>query len=265
MSIFQAFLITLIVWILSVIELWFGYAMVYVPLVLGPVVGLVLGDLQAGCIAGATLQLVFLGVMTIGAALPQDAALGTVIATAFAITSGKSIEAALPLAVPIAILGSFISVCIWTINSFFNPYIKRLCEKAEDKKITGTLYFLSTVPPLLRMIVLFLALAFGTQFAQPLVEAIPEVIMSGMEYGCDLMPAVGIGLLMTIMWKKETAVWFFLGVILVVYFNVPILAVACVGVIAAVIMVSLERDKTKGAALAAQPVSRSAEEELFND
>lgn len=265
MTIFQALIITLIVWLLSVIELWYGYAMVYVPLVLGPVVGGVLGDIRTGCICGATLQSVFLGVMTIGAALPQDAQFGTVLATAFAITSGQSIEAVLPLAVPLAIIGSFISVCIWTINSFFNVYTQKLCEQAEDKKITGLLYFLSTVPPLIRMIILFVALAYGTQFSQQLVSSIPEVIMSGLEFGCDLMPAIGIGMLMTMMWDNKTAVWFFAGVVLVVYFNASIMAVACVGTIIAVVRVIYEKSRISGTAAKQSEKSLANGEELFND
>lgn len=261
MSITQALIITLIVWALSVIELWFGYAMVYVPLVLGPVVGLVLGDLRTGCIMGATLQLVFLGVMTIGAALPQDAALGTVIGTAFAITSGQNMEVALTFAIPIAILGSFISILIWTVNSFFNPYIAKLCERGEDKKITGVLYFLSTVPPLLRMIVLFVALAYGTSFAQRLIEIVPEVVVNGLDFGGGLMPAVGIALLMKMMWTKRSAVFFFLGVLLVIYFNVPMIAVACIGVVLAIIMLIQQKSNASSAAATAQ----NTQEDLFND
>ena len=105
MNIGIALLITLVVWVITWAEAWFAYPMVNTPLVLCPVVGLILGDLQAGVIAGATLQLIFLGVMQIGGTLPADASLGAVIGTAFSITMGQDVETALTFAVPIAVLG----------------------------------------------------------------------------------------------------------------------------------------------------------------
>ena len=42
------------------------------PLVLGPLVGLVLGDLQQGVIIGASLELIFMGNIKVGAAIPPD-------------------------------------------------------------------------------------------------------------------------------------------------------------------------------------------------
>ena len=57
------------------------------PLVMSCLVGLVLGDLQKGLVVGVALELIFLGVVNIGAAAPPDMVLGSVIATAFAILS----------------------------------------------------------------------------------------------------------------------------------------------------------------------------------
>ena len=74
------------------------------------------------------------------------------------------------------------------------------------------------------------------------------------------MPAVGFALLLRMMWSGKMAVYFFLGVVLVSFFNVSIIAVACVGIILAVIIVMNE----KKAAPALQAAS-NVEEELFND
>lgn len=40
------------------------------PIVTGVLIGLVMGDLQTGIIVGATLEMVFIGSVTIGAAVP---------------------------------------------------------------------------------------------------------------------------------------------------------------------------------------------------
>ena len=260
MNIGIALLITLVVWVITWAEAWFAYPMVNTPLVLCPVVGLILGDLQAGVIAGATLQLIFLGVMQIGGTLPADASLGAVIGTAFSITMGQDVETALTFAVPIAVLGSTLTLLKYIINGLVNPYVEKLCEKGDVKGIEMVHILVSFLPDLPKMLVLFAALAFGTGFAQGLIDAIPEVVQSGLDYATNLMPAVGIALLLKMMWSGRMAVYFFLGVVLVSYFNAPILAVACVGVILAVIIIMNE-----GKAAPAGQAAQSVEEELFND
>lgn len=57
------------------------------PLVMGALVGIALGDLTKGLIVGASLELIFMGIVNIGAAAPPDLVLGSVMATAFAILS----------------------------------------------------------------------------------------------------------------------------------------------------------------------------------
>ena len=42
------------------------------PIITGVLVGLALGDLETGIILGATLEMVFIGSITLGAAVPRD-------------------------------------------------------------------------------------------------------------------------------------------------------------------------------------------------
>ncbi|MEG1639194.1 MAG: PTS sugar transporter subunit IIC, partial [Erysipelotrichaceae bacterium] len=46
------------------------------PIVLAPLVGLILGDLEAGLVIGATLELFFMGAVSIGAYVPPDVIVG---------------------------------------------------------------------------------------------------------------------------------------------------------------------------------------------
>ena len=70
---------------------------------------------------------------------------------------------------------------------------------------------------------------------------IPEVVTSGLDYATGLMPAVGIALLLKMMWSNKMAVYFFLGAALVTFLNVPMIGIAILGVILAVIMIMEER------------------------
>ena len=58
------------------------------PLVTGALVGIALGDIPTGCMAGAALELVYLGSQAIGASNPPDMISGTIIGTAYVITTG---------------------------------------------------------------------------------------------------------------------------------------------------------------------------------
>lgn len=65
-------------------------------------VGLVLGDLQTGLAVGASLELLFMGSVSIGAYVPPNETIGGVLACAFAIQLGQGTETAIALAMPIA-------------------------------------------------------------------------------------------------------------------------------------------------------------------
>ena len=62
------------------------------PIILAPLVGLVLGNLHQGLIIGASLELFFMGAVSIGAYVPPDTIVGGVLATAFAISMGKGMK-----------------------------------------------------------------------------------------------------------------------------------------------------------------------------
>lgn len=105
---YEAIMVGLVMAIAWTLEKMGGTSMVMRPLVVAPMVGLVLGDLPTGLVVGASLELVFMGAMQIGAAVPPDVIVGAGLGTAFAIISGKGTETALALALPISILAQSI-------------------------------------------------------------------------------------------------------------------------------------------------------------
>src|SRR3569833_3870794 len=101
-------------------EDFLGTTLLSRPLVLGPLVGLVLGDLNQGIIIGATLELIFMGYIKVGAAIPPDIITGGVLGTAFAILSHKGPAIALALAVPISILSEMVISGLFVFREVFN-------------------------------------------------------------------------------------------------------------------------------------------------
>lgn len=101
MLLFQTFMITLIT-LLARCHTLFGTSLLNRPIVLGALTGLIMGDLTQGVIMGATLELAFVGAVSIGAYIPPDMVSGTILGTAFAIQAGAGSETALALSYPIA-------------------------------------------------------------------------------------------------------------------------------------------------------------------
>ena len=54
----------------AVSEFLLGTSLIQRPLVLGPLVGLAFGQLELGIVIGATLELAFIGAVSIGAYIP---------------------------------------------------------------------------------------------------------------------------------------------------------------------------------------------------
>lgn len=262
MTVIQALLIAVLTWLIVGSEAWLSYPIINTPLVLCPVVGLIMGDLHTGVVAGATLQLIFLGVMQIGGTLPADATLGSVFGTAMAIALGQSVEVAMSLAIPIAMVGSMFTFLGYVVRGLFNPWVKRYCEEGNMKGIERLHLALAFLPELPKCLVLFVVLAFGSGLAEQIVSMIPVVVTDGLDYATGLMPAVGIALLLKMMWSNKMAVYFALGIVLVSFFNIPMIGVAVVGVILAIILISEERNTKAKISTAAVPMG---EEDLFND
>ena len=95
------------------------------PIILGPLVGLVLGDLDAGIKIGATLELAFLGSYSVGAFIPPNVIVGGVLGTAFAIVTGKGPAVAFTMAFPIALLAV-------AIDNIFFSLVRPLLGKVAD-------------------------------------------------------------------------------------------------------------------------------------
>lgn len=87
------------------------------PLISCTIVGLILGDLPTGLAVGASIELMSLGLVVIGAAAPPDMNMAAIICSAFAILTDASTETALALAIPIAVLGQMLGVLMRTILS----------------------------------------------------------------------------------------------------------------------------------------------------
>lgn len=112
-----------------------GVSMIDRPLVMCALTGLACGNLHEGILIGATLELIFLGNVAIGAAVPPDVVTGSVLATAFSIMSGRGPEAALTIAIPISMLAQTLGVLVRVVNARFGHMADRYAAQGNTRMV----------------------------------------------------------------------------------------------------------------------------------
>jgi fructoselysine and glucoselysine-specific PTS system IID component len=217
-------------------EDFLGTTLLSRPLVLGPLVGLVLGDLTQGVIIGATLELIFMGNIKVGAAIPPDVITGGVLGTAFAILSGKGPAIALAIAIPVSILAEMMISALFVLRAMLNKNFNQYAEEGNYKKIQWLHIVSGLIRPLLMGFIVLLALQLGANAMRAFLDMIPAWVQSGLQVAGNMLPALGFALLMNLMFNKKVAPYFFLGFILASFLKLPIIAIGGIGVIIALIV-----------------------------
>lgn len=166
----QAILLGLIAFI-GKCDLATGTNMIQRPIVLGPLVGLVLGDLSAGITIGATLELFFLGSISVGAYIPPNVIVGGVLGTAFAISTGQGTEAAITLAMPIALIAQAVDNVLF---SLVRPLLAQLADRYAAKGNTKAVCVIHMGTGFITCTVLFLLTFLGFCHRQQPDGSLPE-------------------------------------------------------------------------------------------
>lgn len=116
---YDAFVVALAVFIGVAGHEMFGMSMLSRPIVVAPLAGALMGDLQTGLIVGASLEAIFMGVVNIGISSTAEPSLAAGLATAFAIKMGGNVDAIIPIVFPLAVLG------LQLMNMIFLLYVDR--------------------------------------------------------------------------------------------------------------------------------------------
>lgn len=211
------------------------------PLITCTIVGLVLGDLPTGLAVGASMELMSLGLVHIGAAAPPDMNMAAIITAAFAILTDATTETALALAVPIALLGQIIGVVVRILLANLTHMADSAISRGDFKRarqmhiVWGTLLY-----SMMYFIPIFLAIYAGTDAVSAIVSVVPDWLTEGLNLGSKFLTAYGIALLMSTMLNKDLIVYFLLGFFLVGYLELNITAIAIFACIMAIILNGLK-------------------------
>lgn len=194
------------------------YSALAQPVFAGLISGLVMGDVTTGLIIGGSMQLTILGVGTFGGASRIDANSGTVIATAFSVGLGMDPEQAIAaIAVPVAALMIQTDILGRFANTFFAHRIDANIEEMDYKGIERNYLMGGLSWALSRALPVFLALSFGGNFVNSIVEILNNELSwlgDGLTVAGAVLPAVGFAILLRYLPVKKHLPHLILGFVI---------------------------------------------------
>lgn len=238
------------------------------PIVVGPVIGLLLGDLQTGVLIGAALQVIYLGVVNVGGAQSTDTLYATSMAVALAIITGIPQEAAIALSIPLGYIGLLMLQVTRIFFALCAPKLDKIAEKGNMRAYDAAYIGHIVIGYGFGAITIFIALAAGATATQAFIDSLPSFIMGGLQVAAGLLPAIGLGIILNMMWDKKKIIYFILGFTLVAYLSIPTLAMAIIGVFLMLVNLyhnqdirKVEKKIAKGTSVA----SNKEVEDFFNE
>ena len=205
------------------------------PAIAGFLAGIIMGDIKTGLLVGATLQLMVLGVGTFGGSSIPDFGTGAIIGTALGVVSGKGIEFAIGISVPVGLLLVQLDILARFFGVYFLHRVDKHIEEENFHKISFEAW-LSLIPiALSRAIPVGLCLIFGNEVVNTVLNYAPDWLMGGLKLAGAVLPVVGIAILLHYLPIKKFVGFLIIGYVLAAYFKIPMMGISFVGLAAALI------------------------------
>ena len=263
---FQAFLATFLA---LGINWYVGQCMSERPIVAGLIAGIIFGDIPTGVAIGCALEAIFMGAVNVGGAVSAEPVTATVVTVAFVVTTGMNQGVAITaVGTPLGLVAGIIYLMMFNVfMSLFAPAVDWAARtgNGSEKKLLMVRWVGWFVKYVLISIPSFLAVYIGAEPVAAIANQIPDNVIAGFTACGNLLPAVGMALLLKMLWDNKLAVYYLLGFVLVSYLNLPMVAVAALG--AVIVVVTALRDKElldlkkRGVALASSTGEAVDEEE----
>lgn len=168
------------------------------------IVGAVLGDMAQAMIIGASLQLIYLGVISAGGNQPTDPCLAAYVAIPVAMASGLDTNAAVALAVPVGLLGVQITNILYLAAGFFAQKGDTFVEKGNaGGMVRWSIVAVGIIRLLCFGTLITLALYFGSGALQGVLDDIPKFVTNGLSAMGACLPAVGFAIIANLISKPK--------------------------------------------------------------
>ncbi|QEH46872.1 PTS mannose/fructose/sorbose transporter subunit IIC [Aggregatibacter actinomycetemcomitans] len=210
------------------------------PLIACTLIGLVLGDIQTGIIIGGTLELLALGWMNIGAAVAPDAALASVISTILVIVGKQEISTGIAVAIPLAAAGQVLTYIVRAITVGFQHAADKSVEDGNLTRLDW-LHCSALMLQAMRIAIpaLIVALTASTDEVQSMLNAIPDVVTTGLKIAGGFIAVVGYAMVINMMRAGHLMPFFYAGFVIAAYTEFNLVALGVLGIVMAVLYIQM--------------------------
>jgi len=225
-TLLQGIIITLVVMVL-VVDRHLEALFLFRPIIVCPIVGAILGDLNTGLVAGGMVELAFAGI----AASVPEALLTSVMTVVFAHITGSNVATSLALAYPFGVLLQF----LWTVRNTafvsFNRPAERYAKEGNIKGLFKLCFYGIVLTSIATGILTFLSVYAAQEPLKALVEAMPDWLINGFQVAGGLLPAVGFAMLLRVTLKARYVPYLLAGFLFATFIQIDnVLPVAIMGV-----------------------------------
>lgn len=219
----------------------------FTTMMTGLICGVVLNNVAQAMIVTAAIQLIYMGVFSPGGQMPSEPCIATAIAVPVAILSNMDPEAAVGIAVPVGLLGSYLYQFRFFINTFLVKLSDKNAANADHKALNRSIILY----PVLVSFAIFVPFMFITlRFGAPAIASFVEQNASGTLFHVlsvigGGLASIGIALTVYVIGKKNYIVFFLLAYFIAVILKpleVNMTTYAIVGSIVAFIFTLVKRE-----------------------
>lgn len=245
---FQAFLMALLAMLSKCgMPMWSRWSLgMGAPLIAGFINGILMGDVGYGLQMGGSIMLVYIGVAVIGGAISNDPMLGGWLGVTASMMAHAEPDLGITVAATLGVIGSVLSPLERTLNSAWVARAHAYADKGNTKGVM----LMGTVAPLLVAFVLyfipgFILLYFGAPVLDDVLAKIPPQITKAFSTVGHLLPALGLAMLMNLLYKNSLLPFLIFGFVATAYLGLGTMPVAFIGVGLAIMHYMYTRKETE--------------------
>ncbi|MCD8223313.1 MAG: PTS system mannose/fructose/sorbose family transporter subunit IID [Clostridiales bacterium] len=230
---FHAILMSFLAWMSKTgAPMWTKWSLALgAPLISGVLNGIILGNISYGLEMGATVMLVYIGVTVIGGTVVSDVMLGGYLGVTMSMIAGVEPAVGITVASTLGLLGTLISPVEKTLNTIWVAQARKYAAKGDTRGIG----LMNVVAPLLWGFLIyflpgFILIYFGSGTLDQILNAAPMWVTKGLAAVGHLLPALGLAMLMNLLYSGKLVAFFIIGFGASVYLGLGVTPIAIFGV-----------------------------------
>ena len=136
---------------------------------------------------------------------------------------------ALAVGVPVGMLGIQLDVFAKLLNTYVTHAAQKACNEKKFGKMNRILWIGPMIFALSTGLPTALCVVFGDAIVNVILKSVPVWFTNGLSIAGNMLPVVGIALLLQVMPAKKYLSMLMIGFVFSAYLNVPMLGVSIIG------------------------------------